>query len=75
MIYVGLVQTGAHDGYSTFGGRLNGPDVITLDYSSLVPGGSTITSLTLGIAADDFQFPPFGQPFTATINGVVNTAL
>ena len=35
-----------------------------LDYSSLVPSGKPITSFTLGIAADDFQYPVFGQPFT-----------
>lgn len=29
----------------------------------------------MGIAADDFQFPPFGQPFTANINGATNAAL
>lgn len=74
-IYVGSVQTGAHDGYSTTTQRINGPDVLTLDYSSLVPSGNTITSLTLGIATDDFQFPVFGQPFTATINGTPDAAL
>jgi hypothetical protein len=34
-----------------------------------------LSTLTLGIAADDFQFPSFGQPFTAKINGSVNSAL
>src|ERR1035438_6777168 len=28
-IYVGSVQTGAHDGYSTYAGRVNGPQVLT----------------------------------------------
>src|SRR5271165_2064590 len=65
-IYVGSVQTGAHDGYSDSSQRINGPDVLTLDYSSLIASGQTLTSLTLGIAADDFQFPAFGQPFTAS---------
>ena len=74
-IYVGSTQTGAHDGYSVAGERINGPDVLVLDYSSLVPVGQTITSLTLGIAADDFQFPSFGQPFTALINGTTDAAL
>ena len=73
-IYVGSVQTGAHDGYSV-SPLLNGPQIITLDYSALVPPGETITSLTLGIAADDFQFPAFGQPFSALINGVADSAL
>jgi hypothetical protein len=74
-IYVGSVQTGAHDGYSGVSSRINGPDILTLDYSSLVPSGSTITSLTLGIAADDFQNAAFGQPFTATVNGTVDAGL
>jgi hypothetical protein len=67
-IYVGSVQTGAHDGYSG-SPRISGPQVITLDYSSLVPTGQTVDSLTLGIGADDFQFPAFGQPFVAKLNG------
>ena len=74
-IYVGSVQTGAHDGYSGAAQRLNGPDVLTLDCSSLVGSGQTLSGLTLGLAADDFQFPDFGQPFTVTINGTVDAAL
>ena len=74
-IFVGSTQTGSHDGYSVSGPRVNGPQVLTLDYSSLVPAGQVVTSLTLGIAADDFQFPAFGQPFTATVNGAINTDL
>ena len=74
-IYVGSVQTGAHDGYSVASQRINGPDVFTLDYSGLVGAGKHVTGLTLGIAADDFQFPSAGQPFTATLNGGVATAL
>jgi hypothetical protein len=68
-IYVGQVQTGYHDGYSQYGGRLNGPQVIVLDYSSLVAAGQSVETLTLGIAADDFQQPRFRQPYTATVNG------
>lgn len=74
-IYVGYVQTASHDGYSVSSQRINGPDVLTLDYSSLVPSGQHLTALTLGIAADDFQFPVFGQPFTATINGTTAVGL
>ena len=74
-IFVGSVQTGADDGYSVSSQRINGPAVLVLNYSSLVPGGQTVTSLTLGIAADDFQNPAFGNPFTAMINGAVDTAL
>lgn len=74
-IYVGHTQTTGYDGYSGYGGRLNGPQVITLDYSSLVPAGQKVATLTLGIGADDFQFPNWGQPFTAMINGVTNAAL
>jgi PEP-CTERM motif len=68
-IYVGSVQTGAHDGYSVATQRINGPDVLTLDYSSLVPPGQQVDSFTLGLALDDFQFPAFGQPFIGTVNG------
>ncbi len=74
-IYVGSVQTAFHDGYSVSPERINGPDVMTMDYSSLVPSGQHLTTLTLGIAADDFQFPVFGQPFIATINGTTDVAL
>ena len=74
-IYVGSVQTAAHEGYSGAASRLNGPQVLTLDYSSLVPAGQKIDTFTLGIASDDFQFPRFGQPFTATVNGQAVTAL
>jgi hypothetical protein len=42
---------------------------LTLDYSSLVGAGQSVTSLTLGIAADDFQFPVFGQPFLVMLDG------
>ena len=74
-IYVGSSQTGAHDGYSVSAPRINGPQVLTMDYSSLLSAGETIQTLTLGIAADDFQFPVFGQPFTAKVDGTVDTAL
>jgi hypothetical protein len=74
-IFVGSVQTASHEGYSTQSVRQNGPQVLTLDYSSLVPAGQKVATLTLGIAADDFQFPRFGQPFTAQVNGVTNAAL
>jgi hypothetical protein len=73
-IYVGHAQTGAHDGYSGSAPRIPGPQTLVLDYSSLLTGGS-LSTLTLGIAADDFQFPVFGQPFTATVNGSVDAAL
>src|SRR5262249_1494767 len=53
-IYVGSNQSGAHDGYSTQANRVAGPQVVNLDYSSLVLSGQKITTLTLGIAADDF---------------------
>jgi hypothetical protein len=73
-IYVGSVQTGAHDGYSG-STRLNGPQTFSLDYSSLIGAGGSLATLTLGIAADDFQFPVFGQPFTASLNGTTSSAL
>src|SRR6202044_2713097 len=31
-IYVGSVQTNAHDGYSNTAQRINGPDVLTMNY-------------------------------------------
>lgn len=74
-IYVGSVQTGVHDGYSGAAERINGPQVITLDFGSLIPTGSTLLTLTLGIAADDFQQPSLGQLFNARINGVDSPAL
>ena len=74
-IYVGNVQTGSLDGYSNFAGRLNGPLTAVLDYSSLVSNTAAVTTLTLGIGADDFQFQAFGQPFVASINGLPNATL
>ena len=74
-IFVGSVLTFAHDGLSVAAQRLNGPQTLTLDYSSLVGPGEELTSLTLGIAADDFQVPVFGQPFTATVNGITDSGL
>ena len=68
-IYTSSNQTAFGDGYSRFAGRALGPQVLTLDYSALVDPLRPIETLTLGIAADDFQFPAFGQPFQATING------
>jgi hypothetical protein len=68
-IYVGSVQTFSHDGYSVSAERVNGPQVFSLDFSSLVPAGYRIDTFTLGIAADDFQYSAWGQPFSAWING------
>ena len=74
-IFIGSNQTAFHDGYSVYAKSHTGPQVITLDYSSLIPAGSKVDTITLGIAADDFQFPVWGQPFIASINGSVNAAL
>jgi hypothetical protein len=74
-IYVGSVQTASHDGYSQSPQRINGPMVLTMNYSSLVPSGQKVATLTLGLATDDFQFQVFGQPFSATINGQASSAL
>ena len=74
-IYVGSTQTVSHDGYSGYAGRLNGPQVISMNYSSAIPAGHIVTTLTLGIAADDFQNPAFGQSFSASVNGVSNATL
>ena len=80
-IHVGSTFAGqAHDGYSDQyltnpGHVVKGPDTFALDYSSLVPAGNTLQTLTLGIEADDFQFSKYGQPFTATINGIPSTEI
>ena len=69
-IYVGSSQTASNDGYSGSAERISAPQVIRLDYSALVPQGQALQTLTLGIAADDFQFIPIGQTFLAMINGL-----
>ena len=74
-IYVGSSQTGAHDGYATSPQRINAPEILILDYSSLVPFGQFVTSLTIGMAADDFQVVTFGQAFVATVNGILQPDL
>jgi len=74
-IFVGSHQTASHDGYSQYSARRAGPQTLLLDYGSLVPNGHGIDSLTLGIAADDFQRPSFGQPFSASINGAAHAEL
>lgn len=74
-IYVGSTQTGYHDGYSNYDGRINGPQVISIDYDNLVQAGYGIDTFTLGIAADDFQHPVWGNTFMASINGEYNSVL
>jgi len=74
-IYVGSTQAGADDGYSISGDQINGPQVITMNYSSLIPVGQQVQTLTLGIASDDFQFPTYGNPYFATINGNSDASL
>jgi hypothetical protein len=74
-IYVGSNQTGYHDGYSNYSGRMAGPQIISLNYSSLVPQDHRILTLTLGMAGDDFQYPHWGQPFNAWVNNVYNSVL
>ena len=74
-IFVGSNQSAQHDGYSGYDGRKKGPATFRLDYSRLVPAGQAVTSLTLGIAADDFQFPTFGQAFSASVNGHQDKAI
>lgn len=68
-IYVGSLQTASLEGYSSSGERIAGPQTLFLNYASLIPPGDRVTSFTLGLAADDFQFPSMGQPYTAKING------
>ncbi len=63
------------DRYSRYSGRTAGPQVIVLDYSSVVLDGEEIQSLTLGMAANDFQAPRYEQYFSASINGTGDQAL
>ena len=82
-IHVGSTFTTlAHDGYAgqylytaTPGHVVKGPDTFALDYSSLLPAGNTLQTLTLGIEADDFQHGKYDQPFMATLNGVESTEI
>lgn len=82
-IHVGSTFTDqAHDGYAgqylnspSPGHVVKGPDTFSLDYSSLLTAGQTPGTLTLGILADDFQFYKFGDPFTASVNGVESTQI
>ncbi len=80
-IHVGSTFAGNyHDGYSEQVFRnpshgVIGPDTFSLNYSSLLSAGQTPGTLTLGILADDFQFSKFGDPFTATVNGVESTQI
>jgi len=74
-IYTGSVQLGYHDGYSIAEERISGPQEFVLDASDLLCAEGHVTSLTLGIAADDFQQPSFGQPFSVLINGVFHHQL
>lgn len=75
-VYAGSNLTHAEDGYAANFNPTLGPDVLSLDYSGLVAAGSHVTSLTFGIAADDFQNPHFlDAPFLANVNGVANADL
>lgn len=80
-IHVGSTFAGqARDGYAgqyltNPGHVVKGPDTFSLDYSSLLSAGQSPQTLTLGILADDFQFPQYGNLFTATLNGVESTQI
>ena len=76
-IYTGgsAVATGASDAYSATAQAIPGPQNLSLNYASLVPAGQAVDTVTLGLAADDFQKIGTGQPYTASINGMVNAAL
>lgn len=75
-IYVGTGETRmGFDAYSRHPSRMEGPQVVALDYSSLVPAGFLVETLTLGIAPDDMQSASTGSVYSATINGVVDVAL
>jgi hypothetical protein len=72
-IFVGSNHTANRDGYASYATR--GPLIAHLDFSSIVPVGQRVTTLTLGIGFDDFQQPFFHQPFVLKINGVLDNAL
>jgi hypothetical protein len=74
-IFTAPGQTGFGDGYSSYAGRVQGANALTLDYASLLPVGHAITTFTLGIAADDFQRPTFGQAYSVSVNGSVHTGM
>ena len=74
-IFTAPGQTAFNDGYSAYAGRVQGANAMTLDYASLLVPGRTITTFTLGIAADDFQRPALGQPYSVTVNGSVHAGL
>jgi MYXO-CTERM domain-containing protein len=46
-----------------------------MSYADQVPAGQAVSTLTLGIMTDDFQFPVWGDAYTASVNGVPNAAL
>jgi hypothetical protein len=46
-VYLGQTQTGRRDGYSTSAQRITGPQILSLDCSSLVPAGNAILTFTL----------------------------
>ena len=73
-IFVGDPLTSCSDGYCSYArdypsNASSGPQVFSLDFGSLIPAGRRVTSLTLGLALVDFQFPAFSQPFIGMING------
>jgi hypothetical protein len=72
-IFVGSNHTANRDGYASY--AIRGPLIAYLDFSSIVPVGQTVTTLTLGIGFDDFQQPFFHQPFVLKINGLLDNAL
>ncbi len=69
-MFSGSSQTASYEGYSADPARGTGPQELILDYSAIVGEGRMVETFTLGIAADDFQFPILGQPFSARINGI-----
>ena len=72
-IFVGSDQTAVGDGYSVYASRMAGPQVITVDYNPIVQAGHSVDTLTLGIAADDFQeaHPFFNNGYIALVNGTI----
>ena len=74
-IFVGSHATASLDGYANYSGKTYGPQIISLNYSSLVAAGQKVATMTLGFEADDFQSPYWGNPYTVMLNGVINSNL
>jgi hypothetical protein len=74
-IYIGSTVAVNGDGYWSISSKNYIPQEVSFDYSSLLPSGNKLETLTLGIAGSDFQFSAFNNPFYVWVNGIRNTTL